>query len=439
MNNIGKKSLKLHRQFKGKMEIKSKVKLETSADLCAAYTPGVAEVCRLISRDESAADIYTIKRNTVAVVTDGSAVLGLGNIGPLAALPVMEGKAILHKRFANIDAFPICLNTQDTEKIIETVKLIAPVFGAIHLEDISAPRCFEIEKRLRAELIIPVLHDDQHCTAVVVLAALINAMKCKTHLYELSRSISPSGGDAANATERQRGCSEYCNLSVPRMSRGAGSRFAGHSGHLPSRGESSAVLPEAAKIVINGAGSAGIAIAKLLIAYGFKNLILLDSQGTLWYGRADLSGEKQALAKITNKQKISGNLGTALKGADVFVGVSKARLMSENMVKLMNNHPIIFALANPIPEIMPEAAKKAGAFIVAAGRGDFPNQINNVLSFPGIFRGALDNKVKNITQKMLVNAAKNIAGLVKRPTPHKILPDCFDKRVAAAVAKAIKN
>jgi malate dehydrogenase (oxaloacetate-decarboxylating) len=349
----------------------------------------VAEVCRRIAHDSKLANKYTIKNNTVAIVTDGSAVLGLGNIGPLAALPVMEGKAILHKKFGGLNAFPICLNTQDTEKIIETVKLIAPAFGAIHLEDIAAPKCFEIERRLQNELNIPVLHDDQHCTAVVVLAALINALKVK-------RSVPI-----------------HRPLKQP------------INGHATS------------KIVINGAGSAGIAIAKLLLAYGFKNLIVLDSRRTIFHGRKNLSSEKKQLAKITNRQKINGDLLVALKGADVFIGVSKGGLLHPKMIKLMNSRPIIFALANPIPEIMPAAAKKAGAFVVATGRGDFPNQINNVLVFPGVFRGALNHGVRHITQNMLIRAAENLSRLVKNPTTNKILPDVFDKRVMPAVAKAI--
>ena len=361
------------------MEIKSKVPLNRTSDLSLAYTPGVAEVCRLIAREPKAANDYTIKRNTVAIVTDGSAVLGLGNIGPLAALPVMEGKAILHKKFAGLDAFPICLDTQDTEEIINTIKHIAPVFGAIHLEDISAPRCFEIERRLQKELNIPVLHDDQHCTAVVVLAALINSIKI-------------TGFNKARA-----------------------------------------------KVVINGAGGAGIAIARLLLAYDFKNLILLDSQGSIYRGRKNLRDEKLAIAKLTNQKTVKGGLADCLKGADIFIGVSKGGLLKAAMIKSMNPNPIIFALANPLPEIMPTAAKKAGAFIVATGRGDFPNQINNLLTFPGIFRGALDNQIKTITQAMLLQAAKNLAGLIKKPSAQKILPDCFDKRVMPAVAKAITN
>lgn len=353
--------------------------MEKVSDLSLAYTPGVAEVCRMISRDGKLAGRYTIKNNTVAIVTDGSAVLGLGNIGPLAALPVMEGKAILHKKFADIDAFPICLDTQDSEKIIETVKLIAPVFGAIHLEDIAAPRCFKIERRLKEELDIPVLHDDQHCTALVVLAALINALKIKK----------------VNKTK--------------------------------------------IKIIINGAGAAGLGIARLLLAYGFKNIIILDSHGALYQGRKDLGDDKMAIAKLCNKKRLSGNLADCLKGADVFIGVSKAGLLKPAMIKQMNPEPIIFALANPIPEIMPALAKKAGAFIVATGRSDFPNQINNVLAFPGLFRGAVDNKVRFVTNKMLIQAAKNLAGLVKNPTSQKILPNLFDKKVVLSVAKAIKN
>ena len=371
-------SLKLHRKHKGKLAVASKVPLRTAHDLCLAYTPGVAAVCKMVAGDVKLARGYTIKGNTVAVVTDGSAVLGLGNIGALAGLPVMEGKAILLKRFADVDAFPICLDTQDTEQIIKTIKYISPVFGAIQLEDISAPRCFEIEKRLQKELDIPVLHDDQHSTAVVVLAALINALKIK-------------------------------GLDEKRV-----------------------------RVVINGAGAAGMGIANLLIAYGFKNLVILDSQGALYKGRKDLRDEKKLLASKTNRVMLKGNLSDCLRGADVFIGVSKAGLLKPAMVKLMNKDPIIFALANPVPEIMPSEAKKAGALIVATGRGDFPNQINNVLTFPGIFRGALDNNVRWITPPMLINAAKNLATLVKSPTPKKILPNVFDKRVVKAVAGAIK-
>jgi malate dehydrogenase (oxaloacetate-decarboxylating) len=383
MIDSGKKSLVLHKKHKGKLAIASKVPLENCDDLALAYTPGVGEVCRLIAGNGKLARDYTIKNNTVAVITDGSAVLGLGNIGPLAGLPVMEGKAILLKRFADVDAFPICLDTQDTEKIIETVKIIAPVFGAIQLEDISAPRCFEIEKRLQAELDIPVLHDDQHSTAVVVLAALINALKCRASVHYKLATI--------------------------------------HS-----------------KIVINGAGAAGIGIARLLLAYGFNNLIILDSRGAIYRGRKDLRDEKKSLALKTNQKRIKGGLADCLKNADVFIGVSFAGLLKLTMVKAMNPKPIIFALANPVPEIMPVDAKKAGAFIIATGRSDFPNQINNVLTFPGIFRGALDNRVRIITQPMLIQAAKSLAAMVRNPNPEKILPSLFDKKVVSAVAKAIK-
>ena len=302
---MNKKSLALHKKFKGKMSIQSKVPLNNIHDLCLSYTPGVAEVCRMIAKDARLAKTYTIKSNMVAVVTDGSAVLGLGNIGPLAALPVMEGKAILLKKFADVDAFPVCLDTQDTEKIIQTVKLLSPVFGAVQLEDISAPRCFEIEERLQKELDIPVLHDDQHSTAVVVLAALINALHVRQNAEEATGL---------------------------------------HS-----------------KIVINGAGAAGIGIAMLLLSYGFKNLIILDSQGALYKGRKDLNGEKKHLASLTNRSGIIGGLDECLKSADVFIGVSKAALLQPAMIKQMASKPIIFALANPVPEVMPDIAKKAGA------------------------------------------------------------------------------
>jgi malate dehydrogenase (oxaloacetate-decarboxylating) len=389
MHKTAKQALDLHKKFGGKMEIKSKVPLNTAADLSLAYTPGVGKVCEIIAKNPNLARQYTIKRNMVAVVTDGTAVLGLGDIGPLAGLPVMEGKAILHKKFAGTDAFPICLDTKDTEKIIETIKLISPVFGAIHLEDISAPRCFEIEKRLQAELDIPVLHDDQHSTAVAVLAALINALKCSVPIY--GRPRSPINGHATQP-----------------------------------------------KIVINGAGAAGMGIARLLLAYGFKNLIILDSRGALHKKRKDLKGDKKILSHITNSKCVDGGLTDCLKGANVFIGVSKAGLLTANMVRLMGTNPIIFALANPTPEIMPQEAKKGGAFIIATGRSDFPNQINNVLTFPGIFRGALDNNVRLVTEKMLIQAAKNLAALVKKPSTTKILPSLFDKQVVKVVARAIK-
>lgn len=378
MDDTGTESLKLHKKFRGKLKVGSKVPLNNIHDLSLAYTPGVAEACKIIAHDSKLAKTYTIKGNTVAVVTDGSAVLGLGNIGPFAALPVMEGKAILLKKFADVDAFPICLGTQDTEKIIETVKLLSPAFGAIQLEDISAPRCFEIESRLQKELDIPVLHDDQHSTAVVVLAALINSLKIK----KLDKNQ--------------------------------------------------------AKIIINGAGAAGIGIATLLLTDGYKNLIVLDSQGSLYKSRKNLRGEKKHLGSATNHRHIKGTLSDCLPGADVFIGVSKAGLLKPAMIKQMNPKPIIFALANPIPEIMPDLAKKAGALIIATGRSDFPNQINNVLSFPGIFRGALDNNVRLVSRPMLIRAAKNLAGLVKNPSVNKILPDLFGKNVVSTIAKVIR-
>jgi malate dehydrogenase (oxaloacetate-decarboxylating) len=377
MDNVYKKSLALHKKHMGKLEVRSKVPLKTRPDLSLAYTPGVAEVCRVIAKDKSLASVYTLKGNTIAVVSDGSAILGLGNLGPEAAIPVMEGKAILFKNFANVDAFPICLDTQDTEEIIKTVKYLAPNFGGINLEDISAPRCFEIEDRLREELDIPVMHDDQHGAATVALAALINAIKL------------------AKITKKN------------------------------------------AKVVVNGAGAAGMATAKLLLAYGFANIIVCDSQGIIYQGRKDLKGAKLELSRSTNKEKIRGGLSEAIKGADIFIGASVANVLSGAMVKTMNKKPIIFALANPVPEIMPEVAKKAGAYIVATGRSDYPNQINNVLAFPGIFRGALDHKVKKITDKILIRVAESLAKMVKVPNVDLIIPSPLDKKVAKAVAAQI--
>ncbi|MCX6798435.1 MAG: NADP-dependent malic enzyme, partial [Candidatus Falkowbacteria bacterium] len=317
------------------------------------------------------------KGNTVAVISDGSAILGLGNLGPEAALPVMEGKCILFKAFAGVDAFPICLATQDTEEIIKTIKYIAPVFGGINLEDISAPRCFEIETRLELELDIPVMHDDQHGTATVVLAGLINALKVR------------------------------------------------------------ASSKEEVKLVISGAGAAGVAITKLLLKYGFRNIIVCDQTGAIYDGRDNLNEAKRELAALTNGTKIFGSLSGAIKGSDIFIGVSAPGILTADMIKSMNKKPIILALANPIPEIMPELAKSAGAFIVATGRSDYPNQLNNVLAFPGIFRGALDNKVKTISAVMLIRAAENLANLVAEPAPDLILPSPFDKAVVKAVSKAI--
>ncbi len=379
MNDIYQKSLELHKKYRGKIEVASKVPLENKVDLSLAYTPGVAEVSREIGRNAELAYEYTLKRNTVAVISDGSAILGLGNLGALAAIPVMEGKAAIFKRFANVDAFPICVNTQDVEEIIALVKNIAPVFGGINLEDISAPRCFEIENRLRAELSIPVMHDDQHGTAVVVLAGLINSIKL--------------------------------------------------------RGSNK----EDVRIVLSGAGAAGTAITKLLLTYGFKNFIVCDSQGAIYEGRPDLNKEKQILARITNTQKLTGSLVDVLLGADIFIGVSKPGVLTSEMVQAMAKQPIIFALANPVPEIMPDIAIKAGAFIVATGRSDFPNQINNSLAFPGIFRGALDNRIKQFTEEMFVHAAIALADYVKDPQPNQVLPEPFDLGVVDAIKKVVRD
>lgn len=377
MSDIYQEALDLHRLNGGKLGVQSKVPVKTKEDLSRAYTPGVAEVCRLIAKDEAAADTHTFKGNTIAVVSDGSAILGLGNLGAKPALPVMEGKAILFKEFANVDAFPICLDTQDPEEIIRTVKLLAPNFGGINLEDISAPRCFLIEERLKAELDIPVMHDDQHGTAVVVLAALINGLKLKK----------------MTASE--------------------------------------------AKVVIAGAGAAGLGIADLLIKYGFANIIIVDSQGAIYEGRDNLNEVKNNFAQRSNPEKFSGSLAEVLKGRDIFIGVSAANLITKENVAQMAPEPLIFALSNPVPEIMPEEALAGGAFAVATGRSDFPNQINNVLAFPGIFRGALDNKVKQITDAMLMRAAENLAAAVTEPQPDKLLAHAFDQTVVQAVAKAI--
>ncbi|HEX3095856.1 MAG TPA: NADP-dependent malic enzyme [Patescibacteria group bacterium] len=376
--NSGEKSIELHKLHAGKLVIQSKVPLQTNEDLTVAYTPGVGAVSMAIKNDPALASEYTLKRNSVAIVSDGSAVLGLGNIGPLGAIPVMEGKAVLFKKFANIDGFPICLDTQDTEEIIETIKRIAPVFGGINLEDIAAPRCFEIEARLRTELDIPVMHDDQHGTAVVVLAGLINSLKVK----------GISAGDA--------------------------------------------------RVVLSGAGAAGTAIAKLLKEYGFEHITICDSKGIIHSGRTDLNSDKQALAELSGATA-GGSLADAIAGADIFVGVSVAKALSVEMVKSMNPEPIIFALSNPEPEIMPDLAHSAGALIVATGRSDFPNQVNNVLAFPGIFRGALDNKVRLLDDQMFLRAAQSLADLVLDPTTVKILPSPFEPGVSSAVASAITN
>lgn len=378
MDQVYLDALALHKNNHGKLEVKTKVPVTTKQELSLAYTPGVGQVCIEIGKDKSLAREYTMKHNTIAVVSDGSAILGLGNLGPEAALPVMEGKAVLFKEFAGVDAFPICLDTQDTEEIIRAVKLIAPVFGGINLEDIAAPRCFEVERRLKAELDIPVMHDDQHGTATVVLAALINALK------------------------------------------------------LAKKDKTSA------KVVINGAGAAGTAIVKLLKLYGFHHLIVLDSQGIIHKNRDGLSEDKKELAEITNTESLSGGLAEALSGTDIFVGVSKAGALDKKLIPTMAEKPIILALANPVPEIMPDEALEAGAYIIATGRSDFPNQINNVLAFPGIFRGALDNGVTQITDQMLVAAAESLAGLVLEPRRDHLLPGVFEPGVADAVAQAIK-
>ncbi|KKU55739.1 MAG: Malate dehydrogenase (Oxaloacetate-decarboxylating) [Parcubacteria group bacterium GW2011_GWA1_47_11] len=369
MEDIDKEALELHKRYGGKLTVNSKVPLKNRQDLSLAYTPGVAAVCQEIFKDRDLAKVYTIKKNTVAVITDGSAILGLGNLGPLAALPVMEGKCALFKEFADVDAFPICLNTEDTEAIIDTIKYIAPVFGGINLEDISAPRCFEIERRLKEELDIPVMHDDQHGTAVVVLAGLINALLLK-------------------------------NLSK-----------------------------EKARVVINGAGAAGTAITKFLNFYGRAGAPR----------RAGLSPEKKELAEMIDQNSPRGTLGECLLGTDIFIGVSARDVLTAEMIKQMNPEPIIFALANPYPEIAPVLAKRAGAFIIATGRSDVPNQVNNILAFPGIFRGALDNNVREITASLLIKAAENLAAYVKNPSPEFILPDPLDKEVAKVIAMAIKS
>ena len=367
-----------HRKYKGKLATALRIPLKDKKDLSLAYTPGVAEVSLLLQKNPEEATNLTLKGNTVAVVSDGSAVLGLGNIGPYGALPVMEGKAALFKKFSDIDAFPICLDTQDTEEIIRIVKAIAPNFGGINLEDIASPRCFEIEERLIEELDIPVMHDDQHGTAMVVLAALINALKVV-------------------GKEKEK-----------------------------------------VEVVINGVGAAGTAVAELLLEYGVKNIILCDSQGIISKKREGLTPKKIKLAELTNLKNKSGGLIDAIRESDVFIGVSSGNLVNSSMIKSMNSDAIIFAMANPVPEIMPKEALAAGAKVVASGRSDFDNQINNVLAFPGIFRGALDNNVKRITNKMLIAAAINLAGVVKNPTEEKIIPSPFDKGVVGAVSAAIK-
>lgn len=379
--NYNELSLKMHEENRGKLEVISKVKIKDRDDLSTAYTPGVAEPCRKIRDNKSDVYKYTCKSNMVAVVSDGTAVLGLGDIGPEAAIPVMEGKAILFKEFGGVDAFPICLDTKDVDEIVETVKRIAPVFGGINLEDISAPRCFEIEKRLKQELDIPVFHDDQHGTAIVVSAGLINALKL------VGKEISK------------------------------------------------------ANVVINGAGSAGISICKLLLQLGIGNAVLVDKNGALCPGEAWMNPAQADMADITNKNKERGNLSEIIKGKDVFIGVSAPNIVSSEMVSTMAEDAIVFAMANPTPEIMPEEAKKGGVRVMATGRSDYPNQINNVLVFPGIFRGALDARATSITEEMKMAAAKAIASIVSDDelSEEYIIPGAFDERVAKVVAKAVAD
>ena len=375
------KALELHEKLQGKLETVSKTPVRTREDLALVYTPGVAEPCKVIAKDPAAAYTYTMKANTVAVVSDGSAVLGLGNIGPKAAMPVMEGKAVLFKEFGGVNAVPICLDTQDTEEIIKAVTWLAPAFGGINLEDISAPRCFEIEERLKETLDIPVFHDDQHGTASVVLAGIINALKV--------------------VGKKKEDC----------------------------------------RVVVNGAGSAGVAITRLLLTYGFSNIIMCDKSGILCDGAEGLNWMQEKMVKRTNLAHETGSLADALKGADIFVGVSAPGIVTEEMVASMNSDAILFAMANPVPEIMPDLAKKAGARVVGTGRSDFPNQVNNVVAFPGIFRGALEGHAKQITDKMKLAAANAIAALVSDEdlNENNIMPEAFDPRVADVVADAVKR
>lgn len=375
------KALLLHEQWNGKLETVSKTPVRSREDLALAYTPGVAEPCKVIAQDREAAYRYTMKANTVAVVSDGSAVLGLGNIGPYAAMPVMEGKAVLFKEFGGVNAVPICLDTQDTEEIIKAVTYLAPGFGGINLEDISAPRCFEIEERLKKILDIPVFHDDQHGTAIVVLAGIINALKV--------------------VQKKKEDC----------------------------------------RVVVNGAGSAGIAITKLLLTYGFPYIILCDKVGIVSKDTLGLNWMQQQMTEVTNPDNLTGSLADAMKGADIFVGVSAPGIVTEEMVASMNRDAILFAMANPVPEIMPDLAKKAGARVVGTGRSDFPNQVNNVVAFPGIFKGALEGRATQITEEMKLAAATAIAGLVPDEALNEdnIMPEAFDPQVAEVVANAVKS
>ena len=374
------KAMQLHEEWQGKIETVAKSKVKTREDLALAYTPGVAEPCKVIAEDKELAYKYTMKANTIAVVSDGSAVLGLGNIGPHAAMPVMEGKAVLFKEFGGVNAVPICLDTQDTEEIIKAVTYLAPGFGGINLEDISAPRCFEVETRLKEILDIPVFHDDQHGTAIVVLAATINALKI--------------------VKKKKEEC----------------------------------------KIVVNGAGSAGVAITKLLLSYGFKNIIMVDRTGAIASDRTNLNSSKQEMLELTNPNDEKGSLGDVMKDTDIFVGVSAPGTLTQDMVRSMAKDPIVFAMSNPVPEIMPDLAKEAGARIVGTGRSDFPNQINNVVAFPGIFKGALEGRARQITEEMKLAAAEAIAALVSDEDLNEdnIMPEAFDPRVAETVAAAVK-
>lgn len=378
---IQEKALEMHKKWNGKLETCAKSKVNSREDLSIAYTPGVAEPCKVIADDPETAYTYTMKANTVAVVSDGSAVLGLGNIGALAAMPVMEGKAVLFKEFGGVNAVPICLDTQDTEEIIRTVVNIAPAFGGINLEDISAPRCFEIEERLKKLLNIPVFHDDQHGTAIVVLAGIINALK---------------------VTGKQK---------------------------------------EEVKVVVNGAGSAGVAITKLLLTYGFPHVTMCDINGILGKNSPNLNWMQKQMTEVTNLENKTGSLADALKGADIFVGVSAPGIVSKEMVASMNKDAILFAMANPVPEIMPDLAKEAGAKVVGTGRSDFPNQVNNVVAFPGIFKGALEGRATQITEEMKLAAALAIAGLVPDDeiSETNILPEAFDPRVADVVSQAVRD
>lgn len=375
------KALLMHEKWNGKLETVSKTPVKTREDLAIAYTPGVAEPCKVIAKDKEAAYKYTMKANTVAVVSDGSAVLGLGNIGPYAAMPVMEGKAVLFKEFGNVNAVPICLDTQDTEEIIKAVTYLAPGFGGINLEDISAPRCFEIEERLKEILDIPVFHDDQHGTAIVVLAGVINALKV--------------------VGKKKEDC----------------------------------------RVVVNGAGSAGVAITKLLLTYGFPNIIMCDKVGIVSKDTEGLNWMQKKMTEVTNLNNETGSLADALKGADIFIGVSAPNIVTPEMVASMNRDSILFAMANPVPEIMPDVAKAAGARVVGTGRSDFPNQVNNVVAFPGIFKGALEGRATQITEEMKLAAAEAIAGLVpaNKLSDDNIMPEAFDPQVAEVVADAVKS